>query len=138
MQITDTQSATRDKVDAFFTYFGAGDIPGLLELFADEVDFTVNGAANVPWAGHRSDKGEIAEFFGLFGTHLTAPEEFALHTTLVDGEHAVVTGHCVFGVLSTGKKFTNAFALHFTVADGKIVRYHMYEDSHAISAAFAA
>jgi ketosteroid isomerase-like protein len=49
-----------------------------------------------------------------------------------------VTGHCVFGVLSTGKKFTNAFALHFTVTDGKIVRYHMYEDSHAISAAFAA
>jgi ketosteroid isomerase-like protein len=138
MQPTTTQPTTRESVDAFFTRFGAGDLPGLLDLFAEQVDFNVAGAPNVPWAGPRSSKEEIAEFFGLFGTHLTAPEEFVLNTTVIDGEHAVVTGRCVFGVLSTGKKFINDFALHFTVVAGKIVRYHMYENSHAISAAFTA
>jgi ketosteroid isomerase-like protein len=138
MSTTATQLTTRETVDSFFARFGAGDLPALLDLFAEQVDFRVSGAPNVPWAGHRSSKEEIAEFFGLFGKHLTAPETFALDTTIVDGEHAVVTGNCVFGVLSTGKTFTNDFALHFTVTAGKIVRYHMYEDSHAISMAFTA
>lgn len=138
MNPTATQSTTRETVDAFFTRFGAGDLPALLDLFAEQVDFNVAGAPNVPWAGRRSNKQEIAEFFGLFGKYLTSAEEFALSTTVIDGEHAIATGRCVFGVLSTGKKFTNEFALHFTVTAGKIVRYHMYENSHAISAAFTA
>lgn len=138
MRPTATQPTTRETVDAFFTHFGGGDLPALLDLFAEQVDFNVSGASNVPWAGGRSNKEEIAEFFGLFGEHLTSAEEFALNTTVIDGEHAIVTGRCVFGVLSTGKKFTNDFALHFTVTGGKIVRYHMYENSHAISEAFTA
>jgi ketosteroid isomerase-like protein len=138
MSSTATQGTTRETVDAFFTHFGSGDLPALLELFDDQVDLKVNGASRVPWTGPRSNKEELAEFFGLFGKHLTGAEEFALNITIVDGEHAVVTGRCVFGVLSTGKKFTNEFALHFTVTAGKIVRYHMYEDSHAISEAFTA
>lgn len=136
MRATAIQPTTRETVDAFFTRFGASDVPAMLDLFAERVDFNVAGAPNVPWAGRRSSKDEIAEFFGLFGKHLTSAEEFALNTTIVEGEHAVVTGRCVFGVLSTGKKFTNDFALHFTVTAGKIVRYDMYENSHAISAAF--
>jgi ketosteroid isomerase-like protein len=39
-------------------------------------------------------------------------------------------------VRATGRTFTNDFALHITVTDGLITAYHMYEDSHAISAAF--
>lgn len=138
MRPTATQPTTREIVDAFFTRFGDGDVPALLNLFAEQVDFNVAGAPNVPWAGHRSSKEEIAEFFGLFDKHLTSAEEYALDTTIIEGENAVVTGRCVFGVLSTGKKFTNDFAIHFTVTAGKIVRYHMYENSHAISAAFFA
>lgn len=137
MPTTATQSTTRETVDAFFARFGAGD-PALLDLFAEHVELNVAGASNVPWTGRRSGKEEVAEFFGLFGKHLASAEEFALNTTIVDGEHAVVTGRCVFGVLSTGKKFTNDFALHFTVTAGRIVRYDMYENSYAISAAFTA
>ena len=91
-----TQLTTGETVDAFFARFGAGDLPALLDLFADQVDFRVSGAPHVPWTGHRSGKEEIAQFFDLFGKYLTAPENFTLHATIVDGEHAVVTGTCVF------------------------------------------
>lgn len=133
-----TEQSTRGTVDAFFNHFGAGEFSALVDLFAEQVDFDVAGASNVPWTGTRSNKKEVSEFFPLFSKYLTAPEEFNLSTIIVDGEHAVATGRNVFGVLATGKKFTNDFAIHFTVSNGKIIRYHMYEDSHAISAAFTA
>ena len=135
--MTATPRTTREVVDAFFARFAAGDMPGLLDLFADRVDFLVPGDPKVPWTGVRSGRGEIAQFFTLLGTELT-PEEFTIDTTLVEGGHAVTTGRSRFGVLSTGRSFLNEFALHFTVADGKITGYRMHEDSHAISEAYAA
>ncbi len=135
---TTAQASTVATVEAFFASFGSGHLPGLLDLFADKVDFNVAGAPNVPWAGVRSSKDEIAEFFGLFGQVLTAPDSFEITRKISQDEDAVVIANAVFGVLATGKKFTNRYALHFTVTDGKIVRYHMYEDSYAISEAFVA
>ncbi|TDU04085.1 hypothetical protein EDD99_2539 [Streptomyces sp. 846.5] len=134
----DARKVTNDTIDAFFENFGAGNLPALLDLFADTVDFNVAGAPNIPWAGRRSGRAEIAEFFGLFGEVLTPAESFAVNGRLVDGADGVVFATCVFGVLATGKKFTNSYALHVTVTDGRIVRYHMYEDSYAIAEAFAA
>ncbi|MGP3989285.1 nuclear transport factor 2 family protein [Streptomyces sp. 3N207] len=138
MSTTTAPATTREVVDAFFARFGAGDMPALLDLFADGVDFHVGGADNVPWAGDRTSKDEIAAFFASFGEHLTPAEEYAVTTTVIDGDHAVVIGHNRFGVLATGKTFTNHFALHITAVDGKITGYRMYEDSHAISEAFTA
>ncbi|TGB13382.1 nuclear transport factor 2 family protein [Streptomyces sp. MZ04] len=135
---TAQQRTTGATVDSFFERFASGDLPGLLGLFADQVDFRVAGSADVPWTGTRSTKDEIAEFFAIFPKVLTAPQGFNLGTRLVDGQHAVVTAESVFGVLATGKTFTNAYALHFSVVDGEITRYHMYEDSHAIAEAFTA
>ncbi|MDX3488363.1 nuclear transport factor 2 family protein [Streptomyces sp. ID05-18] len=138
MSTIPAQTGTRDVVDAFFARFGEGDMPALLDLFADGVTFHVGGAPNVPWAGSRTSKDDIAAFFASFGQHLTPAKDYVIATTIVDGDHAVVIGHNRFGVLATGKTFTNHFALHITAADGKITGYRMYEDSHAISEAFAA
>ncbi|MGW8768549.1 nuclear transport factor 2 family protein [Streptomyces sp. NPDC055815] len=136
MSTSTAPASTRDVVDAFFARFGEGDMPALLDLFADGVDFHVAGAPNIPWAGSRTSMDAIAAFFASFGQHLTPAEEYVVATTVVDGAHAVVIGHNRFGVLTTGKTFTNHFALHLTVADGKITGYRMFEDSHAISEAF--
>ncbi|MEV0374848.1 nuclear transport factor 2 family protein [Streptomyces sp. NPDC050636] len=136
MNTTTAPAGTREVIDAFFARFGAGDMPAVLDLFADGADFHVGGAPNVPWAGTRTGKSDIADFFASFGRHLTPAEEYVTTTTLVDGNHAVVIGHNRFGVPATGKTFTNHFALHITAADGKITGYRMYEDSHAVSEAF--
>lgn len=136
--MTDKGQKTKSTVDAFFTNFGNGDLSALLAQFADEVDFRVSGAPQVPWTGERSTKAEIEEFFGVFGKVLTAPESFEITSTVVQDGDAVVLADCVFGVQETGKKFRNRYALHIGVEDGSIVRYHMYEDSYAIAEAFRA
>jgi len=128
---------TAAVIDSFFARFGSGDIPGLLDLFADPVDFAVNGAPEIPWSGVRSSRAELSEFFASFGRELSPPEEFTITARVIDGAQAVVFGRNRFRVLATRKQFTNEFALHFTVESGKITSYHMYEDSYAISLAFA-
>lgn len=134
---TAQRQSTRTVLDSFFERFGSGDLPGLLDLFADTVDFRVDGSPSVPWTGTRSSRQEISAFFEIFPKVLTAPESFAVTTRVVDGQDAMVTADCVFGVLATGRKFTNRYALHLRVQDGRITRYHMYENSYAIAEAFA-
>ncbi|MDL9936879.1 nuclear transport factor 2 family protein [Gordonia sp. ABSL1-1] len=127
-----------EVVDSFFANFGAGDTDALLDLFADDADFRVNGADTVPWSGTRSGRAEIGEFFDVLGKVLTPPELFEVTGRVADAGDVVVFARAVFGVRATGKTFDNAYALHFGVDDGRIVRYHMYEDSHAIAEAFVA
>ncbi|WP_049571880.1 nuclear transport factor 2 family protein [Streptomyces sp. SBT349] len=129
-------TSTHATLDSFFERFGSGDLGGLLDLFAETVDFRVAGSPSVPWTGTRSTKEEISAFFETFPKVLTAPESFAVTARIVDGQEAVVTADSVFGVVATGKKFRNRYALHLSVVDGAITRYHMYEDSHAIAEAF--
>lgn len=133
---TTAQTSTNAVIDSFFARFAAGDILGLIDLFAARFDFVVNGAPNIPWSGRRSTPAELADFFNSFGQVLAPAQVYAITARIVDGENAVVLGHNTFEVLATGKSFTNNFALHMTVADGKITTYRMHEDSYAINAAF--
>lgn len=60
--VINTPARTREVVDTFFARFAEGDIPALLDLFADGVVFHVGGAPNIPWAGSRTSKDDIAAF----------------------------------------------------------------------------
>ncbi|MFI5673085.1 nuclear transport factor 2-like protein [Streptomyces cellulosae] len=44
MSTNTAPASTRDVVDAFSARFGEGDMPALLDLFADGVAFHVGGA----------------------------------------------------------------------------------------------
>ena len=111
---------TAAVVDSFFAHFSTGDIDAILGLFAESVDFYVNGAPNIPWSGTRTSREEMKEFFAIFGRELGAPQEFVITTKVVDADNAVVVGRNKFEVLATKKTFTNPFALHFTVREGRV------------------
>jgi hypothetical protein len=132
--MTTTITSTKDIIEAFFARFGAGDAEGVLELFADEVDFNVAGAYFVPWTGPRTDQAGVAEF--LAAAAAVEPQEFVVERILADGGAGVALGHFTHRVLATGKTFSSRFALHVTVGGGLITRYHMFEDSYAIAEAF--
>ncbi len=132
--MTTTLASTKDIIEAFFARFGAGDADGVLELFADEVDFNVAGAYFVPWTGPRTDKAGVGEF--LAAAAAVEPQEFAVERILADGGVGVALGHFTHKVVATGRTFSSRFALHVTVDGGLITRYHMFEDSYAIAEAF--
>jgi uncharacterized protein len=132
--MTTTLTSTKDIVEAFFARFGAGDADGVLELFAEDVDFNVAGAYFVPWTGPRTDKAGVAEF--LAASAAVEPQQFGVERILADGGTGVALGHFTHKVLATGKTFSSRFALHVVVDGGLITRYHMFEDSYAIAEAF--
>ncbi|WP_327393220.1 nuclear transport factor 2 family protein [Streptomyces sp. NBC_01186] len=135
--MTDTATATtRATVDEFYRRLGSGELEGVLDLFAEQVDWNIYGADTVPWAGRRSTRAEVAEFLTTLPGHLER-EEFEVTRLLVDGDDAVALGHMRQKVKRTGKPFASPFAFHFTVQEGRITRYHTYEDSHALAEAMS-
>ncbi|MFI9719449.1 nuclear transport factor 2 family protein [Streptomyces sp. NPDC052396] len=128
-------SNTRTVIDEFYRRVGNGDIAGLGELFADEVDLDVYGSEDVPWIGKRSTGAEAVEFFRTLPKYLE-PLEFTVTKIFVDGEDAVALGHMRQKVKANGLVFDSPFAFRFTVVDGKITRYVVYEDSLALARAF--
>ncbi|MFE0105809.1 nuclear transport factor 2 family protein [Streptomyces sp. NPDC059009] len=127
---------TRAVVDEFFARVGAGAVEDALELIAEPVDwFTPGDTGIIPWMGRRATRSEVRDFFRMASENMTA-EKFDINRTLVDDGVAVVLGRFRYRVNATGKSFDSEFALELHVTDGLIDRYHMHEDSFAISLAF--
>ena len=56
-----------DVVQQNYAAVGRGDIPALLELLTDDVEWTLQGPSVIPWAGTRNGRGGVAGFFSLLG-----------------------------------------------------------------------
>ncbi|MFE8100826.1 nuclear transport factor 2 family protein [Brenneria goodwinii] len=110
-------------------------LAALLELFAEDVDWDIPGDLDaVPWIGPRRDRQAV----GAFHTELAAqiaPERFEVRRILADDEEAVAVGELASRVKATGLRITSPFAFVLTVRDGRIVRYRLLEDSHAVAVA---
>lgn len=131
-------AGTTETIQEFFARFGAGDLPALLELFTEEVDWNVPGADTVPWTGRRSTKDELTAFFVSAGEEVEATEQFEVDRIVAEGDTGVAIGRFTHVIRRTGKRFSSEFALHIAVVDGRIRLYHMFEDGHAAAEAFAA
>ena len=117
-----------DVINQAYDAFGTGDIPGLLELVDDSVDWT--SPATLPHGGHFSGKAGVLEFFqGIGGTweSLTIDVE-----GVAEAEDnlvlAVVRGS---GELRNGGSRSYGAAHAFTVSNGKITRFREYLDLDA-------
>jgi ketosteroid isomerase-like protein len=133
--MTTTMSPAAAVAAEFFRRFGAGDFDGVLELFADNVDWDVPGAPEVPWTGRRRTRADIRAFLSTVAAEVRT-REFTVDRVLADGEHGVALGRFTHEVLRTGRAFSCGFALHIHVRDGRIDLYHMFEDSAAVAAAY--
>lgn len=121
----------------------AGDDPDrTAELFSDHVDWAVSWPPghhpSVPWIRPRSTRADMADLFrALREFHVPDRYRTSTPTVLVEGSDAVVLCEFEQTSRSTGRSFGSMLALRLTVAGGKVVRYHVYEDSLAIARAHA-
>lgn len=128
--------ATRAVVEEFLAARLAGDTIGLVELFADNVDWLLADNPAAPWIRTRSTAAECAAQFTELMEH-TVPEDAhaSIDPFLVDGADAVLMGRISGTVCATGKSFEGPFALHLTVEEGRIIRHRLYENSLSIAEA---
>lgn len=130
---------TAETTGAFLERLGAQDAEGLGELFADDIDWVVPGDPSLPWVGKRSHKSEVPDYFRTLWAGLEPGKSVVSVSTIVtDGEESVIFAIFDHVAAPTGRPFHTDVAMRLTVTDGKIARLHLYEDTAAVAAAFAA
>ena len=118
-----------------YEYFMSGDIPSLVNIFADDVVWALPKIENVPFSGKHTGRAAVAEFFRLVGENQEALS-FNRESFVAQGEKVVVLGNYVWKVKATGREFSGDFAHVFTFRDGKAVAFNEFLDSAALAAAY--
>ena len=117
-------------VQKAYAAFGRGDIPGILEFVAEQVDWEFVGPASLAYAGPRRTRAEVANFFAAIPQadqiHQFEPREF-----IEAGEHLTVLGFERSTALDTKKDFTSEWVHVFTVKNGKVTRWRGFFNTAA-------
>jgi uncharacterized protein len=130
---------TADVVNAFLQRLDDGDLDGVAQLFAEEIDWYVPGHDAMPWTGGRSRRAEVPEFFLTLESQFEpAQSNVSVEKIVIDGSDAVVFATFQRTFAKTGRSFTNPEAMLLEVCDGKIVKMHLYEDTAIVRDAFFA
>ena len=118
-----------------YQLFRVGDIEGLLQLFADDIEWIGSPAEFVPFSGDYHGKQEVAQFF-IDLDKAQETERFEPLEAIAENDKVVVTGHGKWIVRATGQSYESPWVHVFTVRDGKVVRFQQYNDTAAGRAAF--
>jgi ketosteroid isomerase-like protein len=126
-----------DVVQQGYEAFGRGDIPAVLELLTEDVEWTEQGPSVIPFAGTFRGREGIAEFFTLLDETLEF-EQFEPRKFVGQGDTVVVVGYERGLVKPTGRTFEHEWAHVYTLRDGKIATGLFLEDTAALVDALSA
>jgi len=113
--------------------FGRGDINVVLELCEEEVEWASSGPSEMPTAGIRRGRDQVAQFFKavdqVFEIQRFEPKQF-----IAQGDQVVVLGVDTAKIKGTGKVLTEEWAHAFTIRNGKIATFREYIDTAGVVA----
>ncbi len=118
-----------------YDHFKNGDIPSLLSLYSDDIEWQLPKMENVPFSGTRVGLDRVREFFAELDRNQEM-KSFEPREFLADGDRVVVLGNYEWVVKETGRTFRAEFAHVYRVKDGKIISMQEYTDTGAASAAY--
>ena len=122
-------------VQQCYNNFKTGNIPGLLDLLADDVDWRLPEMEGVPFGGARNGRDAVAEFFALVGANQDSLS-FEPADYIAQGEKVAAAGSYQWLVKSTNREFGGDWAHVFTIRDGKVTAFHEYTDTAACANAY--
>jgi ketosteroid isomerase-like protein len=113
-------------VQRMYAAFGQGDIPTILNMLTDDVEWHMTGPPDiVPWAGtHRGREG-VGQFFRAVGETL-AVEQFEARTVVAEGETVVVVGCERSLVKATQQRYDGEWAHVFRLQHGRIAAFREF------------
>ena len=116
---------------------GRSDIPALLDLLTEDVEWTFQGPSSIPFAGTRRGREGVAEFFSLVGENIEF-QDFEPREFIAQGDTVVVLGFERSLVKHTRRTFEQEWAHVYTLRDGKVAKFLSIEDTAAHVVAFEA
>ena len=124
-----------ELVQKGYECFGSGDIPGLLALLDEKIEWTTPEIENAPFTGSRTGTNAVGEFFAK----LSEAEDITRFEPLefiAEGDKVVVLGEFEATVRSTGKTYHSDWVHVFHVQDGKIREFQEFFDNASATRAF--
>lgn len=113
----------------------AADPDAIAQLFSDDLQFEIPGDTGaLPWIGHKTGRAAVSAFI-RDTRRLLEPLRFNVQAILADQERAIIIGDLASKVHATSKLIETSFAIILTISHGQITRFHMLEDSFAVSRA---
>ena len=129
------EQTNTDVVRGTYEAVGRGEIPVVIDLLADDVEWTLHGPAAIPFAGTHHGRAGVSEFFSAVGEalefHQFEPREFVAH-----GDTVVVLGYEHSLAKATGRTLRQELAHVYTLRAGKIATFRAFEDTAALVVAF--
>ena len=122
--------AALDVVKEAYKAYGRGDLPALLEMVAEKTDWKFIGSASLPYAGLRTDRKEVADFFTALA-HADQTDVFEPREFIDAGEHVTVLGWTKVTARDTQKTFDSEWVQVVTVQDGEITRWRGFANTAA-------
>ena len=86
-----SERTNTDVVQQGYEALGRGDIPAILDLLTDEVEWIEQGPSVIPFAGTRHGHEGVAEYFSLLDENLEF-EQFEPREFVAQGDTVVVVG----------------------------------------------
>jgi ketosteroid isomerase-like protein len=122
-----------DLVRQGYDAFSRGDINALLALFDEQIEWRTPGPPELPTAGERRGREQVAQFFMALNDVLDV-QQFEPRTFIADGDRVVVLGADTAVVRASGRSLTSSWAHVFTVRNGAVVAFEEYMDTAALVA----
>jgi ketosteroid isomerase-like protein len=120
-----------------YAAFGRGDVPAILELLTDDIEWIAPGPPDViPAAGTYRGKEEVGRYFATLSEDVDI-HKFEPHEFIAQGDHVVVLISTEATVKSTGRKVTDHVAHVWTFKGGKLARFETFQDTAALVAAYS-
>lgn len=116
--------------------FGDSDATELTALFAPDGSVHVAGNPDIAAVGVHHGHQAVRAFFDELINSAT-PLSMAVKEIVASGTNVVALGHFHYRLNESGREYESDFALHLDIQHGLIQRYQMYEDSWAVSVAYA-
>ena len=130
-----SERTNTDVVQQGYEALGRGDIPALLDLLTDDVEWIHQGPSVIPVAGTRHGHEAVAEYFSWLDENLQL-EQFEPREFVAQGDTVVVVGFERSVSKATGHTIEQEWAHVYTLRDGKIAKVRYFEDTAAEVAAF--
>ncbi len=119
-------------VKEFYAELEKGNLPGAVDLIAEEVDWqspvTRTHPPEIPWSSIRRTKQEVEAFFRELG-QTVKPEGFELFQITAQDDRVVVEGKNKGTVHKNGRRYEHDWVMIFTIRSNKIIRLRHYYDT---------
>ena len=116
--------------------FGRGDIPTILNMLTDDVDWYDPWPPAVPHAGRYRGRDDVLRFFSRIDESL-AIEMFQPTEFIANGDRVIVFGSLRAKVKQTGLVYNNEWAMSWMLRGGRVTKWQIYEDTARELAAHA-